>query len=404
MTNRLLKNANLVLQQGVAKGWVRVQSGLIAEVGIGPAPATLESASTLDLESFYLAPGLIDLHIHGSAGVDVLTAATDDWSRLSQFLLRQGVTGYFPTLVPVADDEYTQILASIELFRFSGGSPGQPGARILGVHFEGPFVSFKRCGALHPAHFRTYDGDPSSLELFTLAKTAAGGKNARCSAVLMTLAPEIEGGIDLIRHLSAQGVRVFIGHSVACLDTLDLALEAGARHITHFPNALEPMHHRNPGAVGWGLLRDDVSVDCIADFHHAHPLMLKLCFKSKGPDMMALISDAIPPTGLGDGVYDVWGDRIEVRNGRTSVAGQASSDTIAGSVITLLDAVKNTVDLGIPLHCAINMASFVPARAAAVDVEYGSIEPGKRADLIVLDADLNVRLSMVGGELAFDAR
>ncbi|MGH9828520.1 MAG: N-acetylglucosamine-6-phosphate deacetylase, partial [Blastocatellia bacterium] len=399
----------LVLQRGVTKGAVLIGSGRISQVfNQDQAPIGFDRASTIDFDGRYVAPGLIDLHIHGSAGVDVLAAENDEWSRLSHFLLSQGVTGYFPTFVPVADAEYHQALTSIDSYLSDSAGPGLTGARVLGVHFEGPFVSKERCGALHPAHFRGYDGDPASIELFTRGRAggsqATNGNASVRGAVLMTIAPEIEGGISLIRDLCARGVTPFIGHSVADLDVLDLAVEAGARHITHFPNALDPLHHRKPGAVGWGLLHPDVSVDCIADHHHVHPLMLKLIYQNKGADRMALISDAIPPAGLGDGEYEVWGDRIKVRAGLTSLADHGASETIAGSVITLLDGVRNTAGLGIPLFEAIGMASLVPARAAGIESDRGSLAAGKRADLIALDEDLKVQIAFVGGQMALDAR
>jgi N-acetylglucosamine-6-phosphate deacetylase len=370
---------------------------------------------------------MIDIHIHGSAGVDVMCADGEGLSKLSDFLLQQGVTGYFPTLVPTDTEGYLSALSAIGSFAEQQASPdARPSARVLGVHFEGPFVSQNRCGALHPEHFRTYDGDTASLDLFL-------GAQASCllPARLMTLAPEIAGGIALIRDLVARGVRVFIGHTQADPATLELAASAGARHITHFPNALDPLHHRKPGAVAWGLVRSDVTMDCIADFHHVDPLMLRLMYQSKGPDRLALISDAIPPTGLGDGVFSVWGDRIRVSGGCTELVrpsedvatvsdatleaaaenglaeigtavDSAAEDraaesrtasrqpTIAGSVITMREALRNMISLGVPLYEAIHMASLTPARAAGKEGDYGSIEVGKRADLVVLDDDLRV--------------
>jgi N-acetylglucosamine-6-phosphate deacetylase len=215
----------------------------------------------------------------------------------------------------------------------------------------------------------------------------------------MTLAPEIQGGLELTRELTRNGVRAFIGHSQADPVTLDLAFEGGSRHITHFPNALDPLHHRKPGAVAWGLLRDDVTLDCVADFHHVHPLMLRLIYQSKSADRMALISDAIKPAGLGDGEFSVWGEGITVRNGRTALARQPGEDTIAGSVITMRQALKNIVDLGVPVHEAVRMASLVPARAAGVESQLGSIKEGLRADLIAFDDEFTVRSALIGGSL-----
>jgi N-acetylglucosamine-6-phosphate deacetylase len=218
----------------------------------------------------------------------------------------------------------------------------------------------------------------------------------------MTLAPEIDGGLALIRELTAAGVRAFIGHTEAEAATLDAAFEAGARHITHFPNALNPLHHRKPGAVAWGLVRGDVSVDLIADFHHVAPLMLRLIHQAKGARAMALISDAIQPAGLGDGTFKVWDIQIAVKGGLTALVGGPGAGTIAGSVITLREALRNITHTGVSLCDAVHMASAVPARAAGLDDHYGVIKEGRRADLIAFDENFNVQLACVGGVVAFD--
>jgi len=219
----------------------------------------------------------------------------------------------------------------------------------------------------------------------------------------MTLAPEVSGGIELTGGLTRRGLRVFIGHTQADPGMLDRAFEAGARHITHFPNALEPLHHRRPGAVAWGLLHEDVTLDCIADFHHVDPLMLRLIYKSRGAKRMALISDAIQPAGLGDGDFTVWETKIAVRDGATALVEGAFAGALAGSVITMRQALKNIVSLGVPVYEAIDMASLSPARAAGIDRERGSIEVGKQADLIGFDEDFNVGLAITGGEVVIRA-
>ncbi|HEU4386182.1 MAG TPA: N-acetylglucosamine-6-phosphate deacetylase, partial [Blastocatellia bacterium] len=321
--------------------------------------------------------------------VDVLDADRDALATLSSFLAREGTTGYFATLVPAPQDRLKRAL--VEISDYCRRQDETAGARLLGVHFEGPFVNASRCGALNTAHFLTYDGDPHSIETYS----SAGGVTNR----LITLAPEITGGISLVRDLVKAGVRVFIGHSRADLATLDQAAEAGARHITHFPNALDPLHHRNPGTVGWGLVRKDVTLDCIADLHHVHPLMLELMYQAKGPDSLALISDAIKPTGLGDGDFEVWGEQIRVQHGRTSLVKDGEKQTIAGSVITMRHAVTNIIGLGVQPHEAARMASLIPSRLAGVEGEFGSIETGKRADLVALDDNFDIRFTMVGGRM-----
>jgi N-acetylglucosamine-6-phosphate deacetylase len=177
-------------------------------------------------------------------------------------------------------------------------------------------------------------------------------------------------------------------------------VEAGARHITHFPNALDPLHHRKPGAVAWGLVQRDITLDCIADLHHTDPLMLRLIYQSKGADRMALISDATMPAGLGDGDFEVWGEQVVVRNGRTALA-RVIEGTLAGSVITLRQAVKNITDIGVPVYEAVRMASQVPARVSGLESKHGSIEEGKMADLIAFDDEFGMRFAALAGAVVF---
>ena len=402
MDQLLLHNARLVFHSGIGRGGVLIRQGRIAHIFAGDdKPSGVSIYESIDVRGAYLTPGLIDIHIHGSDGVDVQDADTRQLAKLSEFLLREGVTGYFATFVPTDERGYRDAMAEVKAYigrqdQAAQDQAHQVRARILGIHFEGPFVSHNKCGALKREHFRAYDGDPRSVEVF--ARSARDGDPL--AGPLVTLAPEIEGGLDLTRELAWRGARPFIGHCAADPDTLDAAAEAGARHITHFPNALDPLHHRKPGPVAWGLVRGDVTLDCIADLHHVHPLMLQLIYQSKTAGRMALISDAIAPTGSGDGEFSVWGEAITVRNGVTALAGGPARGTIAGSVITMRQALRNVVGIGVPIHDALHMASLTPARAAGIEREYGSIEVGKRADLVSFDEVLSVQFAVIGGKIA----
>ncbi len=388
MKELLLDNARVFLPDGILRGGLLIRDGRIAQVfSANEKPAGI--SGSIDLAGDYLASGLIDIHFHGSVGIDVQSADEAELRRLSEFLLTEGVTRYFATFVPADAQEYREAIQRVTNYIEQQDGAGQTVAKISGIHFEGPYVSHKRCGALRSRFFRTYDGDARSLDLFA---------NARWPT-LATVAPETEGGLDLVRDLTARGVRVFIGHTGADVETLDRAFEMGARHITHFPNALDPLHHRNPGAVGWGLVRGNVTMDCIADLHHVHPLMLKLMYQAKGAHHLALISDAISPTGLGDGEFVVWGERISVAGGRTALVEGAAQGALAGSVITMREAMRNFISLGVPIHEAWVICSLTPARVAGIDRECGSIEEGKRADLVAFDEEFSVRLALVDGEV-----
>jgi N-acetylglucosamine-6-phosphate deacetylase len=382
MSQLLLHNARVVRKDGVQPGGVLVDEGRIVRVfSLGETPAGISSRESIDLGEDLLAPGLIDIHIHGSAGTDVQETDPEGLARLSEFLLSEGVTGFFATFVPTTAQNYRDGISRIESY-IAAHDRQRTGARLLGIHFEGPFVNRQKCGALQPEYFRVYDGDSRAIEVFTTPTNYPR---------LMTLAPEIDGGIELIRALSNRGLRVFIGHSRANPDALELGFEAGARHITHFPNALDPLHHRKPGAFGWGLMREEVTLDCIADFHHVDPTMLRLINKTKRADRLSLISDAIAPAGLGDGDFSVWGTRITVRDGAARLAEGEAAGALCGSVITLRQAVKNMVSIGLPIEQAIRMASLNPAEVAGIASDRGSIEVGKRADLVSFNDKFEVR-------------
>src|SRR5205807_8078487 len=208
---------------------------------------------------------------------------------------------------------YRKSISTIdELIRQQSAGNAQAGrlrSQVLGVHYEGPFVSDKQCGALRSQFFKTFTaGD----ELKSLPRLQDSG-----AVHLTTVAPEVEGGIDLVKELVRQGWIVSIGHTRASVDVLDQAFEAGARHMTHFMNAMAPLHHRSPGPVAWGLMRDDVTFDVIADRVHIDPFVLRLLLKLKGVNGVSFISDAIAAAGMGDGNYKIWGERITVKNGRT---------------------------------------------------------------------------------------
>jgi N-acetylglucosamine-6-phosphate deacetylase len=236
---------------------------------------------------------------------------------------------------------------------------------------------------LHKEHFKTYSG-PEDLACLSTPEGAVR---------MITLAPEINGGVELVRELKARGWVISIGHTRADLRILNEACEAGARHMTHFMNAMPSLHHRAPGPVAWGLSREDVTFDVIADGIHLDPFMLRLLVKMKGVRGITLISDAIAAAGKGDGDYQIWGETIAVKNGRTANA----SGSIAGSVISMLDAVWLMHSLGVSYVDLAQMASSNPARLLGVYDECGSIEVGKRADLVAIDQDGNVKLTFVGG-------
>ena len=402
----MLRGAAAVLPGSVVdEAAVLVEAGRIAR--ISRAGESAAGARTYDLSGLTIYPGFIDLHIHGSVGVDTLEASADDLRRVARFLASRGVTGWLPTLVPAPAEDYSRAVSAVDELMSrqraadpesssanASASPSEDegaAARALGVHYEGPFVNEAQCGALRARYFRTYSG-PASLDDLPVPRRERAAR-------MITVAPEIEGGVELVRELAARGWLVSVGHTRADLETLEAARAAGARHMTHFFNAMSPLHHRAPGPVGWGLTHDGVSCDVIADGVHCDPLMLRLALRCKTAERLALISDAVSPAGLGDGRYEIWGEQIAVEGGRT----RNERGSIAGSVISMLDAARRMLALGASPQEVARMAALTPARLLRLDGELGSIVEGKRADLVAIDPEGRARLTLVGGRVAHES-
>lgn len=354
-----------------------------------------------EFEGLTLVPGFIDVHCHGAVGVDVNTADSADLLKVAKFLAGNGVTAWMPTLVPDSDEIYRRAINAIdELMELQAGMPV---AQAVGVHYEGVFASEAMCGALRSEYFRTYTGTPQKDHLvrperwpplFGKDGSFAELPKLKSGVHMTTLAPEVDGGIDLIKDLVADGWVVSIGHTRADAATLERAYDAGARHMTHFFNAMSGIHHRELGVAGWGLANQDVTFDIIADGIHVEPQMLELACRIKSPERVSLISDSVAPTGLGDGEYELWGEKITVRKGRT----QNERGSIAGSVSTLFDAVKTMRTLGFTDVEIAKMAAANPARLLGLDTR-GSIEVDRRADIAGFDRAGDIAFTMIGGEI-----
>lgn len=293
---------------------------------------------------------LLDLHIHGAFGVDVLTAHEAELDHLSRGLWDRGVGAWLPTLVPRPLAELDATVARLSSYLRTRREGDGRGALPLGLHFEGPFVSPARSGALH--RDLLLDGTGSGAGAFLEIAGSAPGRH------MVTLAPEIPGAVALVREFVRRGFVVSLGHTEADAAALDEARRAGARHMTHFANAMKPLHHRELGPVGWGLLHDDVTVDVIADLVHLSREMLELVLKVKHPSRVALISDAVPPAGLPDGPYYVWGERLTVGGGSV----RNPSGALAGSVSLLDQGVECLTRIGLSHETARQSASDVPRR------------------------------------------
>jgi len=319
-------------------------------------------------------PGFVDLQVNGFAGVDFLAADADGYARAGEALLKTGVTAYVPTFITAEEAQLVNALHAVPTTQ-------ETGPRILGVHLEGPFLSSRRLGAHPPAARR----DP---DVMLAARLLEAGP-----VVLMTIAPELPGAPELVELLRERGVVVSCGHSDATADEAHRVFDQGAATVTHLFNAMRPFGHRDPGIVGAALARPDVVVQIIVDGVHLASEVVQVVWRAAA-GRVALVTDAIVAAGVGDGEFRLGDVQLHVRGG---VARRADDGVLAGSMLTMIDAVRNLHALGVPLERALDAASSVPARVLGLDA-VGRIERDAPADVVVLDDELQIERVLVGGK------
>ncbi|HET9093539.1 MAG TPA: N-acetylglucosamine-6-phosphate deacetylase [Solirubrobacteraceae bacterium] len=373
---RLIGGGRVVTPDGVlSEGWVLVRGDRIVEVGAtrpgGEAPA-------LDLAGAWLLPGYIDLHMHGGGGHSVAQSRHAMEAAVA-FHRSHGTTATLVSLVTAPEEALREQLQwAAELTRRGAGSHGH----VLGSHLEGPFLSPRRRGAQNADHM--LPPDPALLERLL---DAADG-----TLRMVTLAPELPGALALIEALQTSGVIAALGHSDATYAQAQAAIRAGARHATHLFNAMAPLLHREPGLV-LAALEGGLACELINDGSHLHPAVVRLVFDLT--DSPALVTDAIDATGVGDGRFWLGGQEVQVHGGEARLV---ASGSLAGSTLTMDRAVRNAVrSSGVGIERASAAASGVPARVLGLEGELGAIAAGHRADLVVLDDDLEVSAVMVAG-------
>jgi len=364
---------------------VVVEGGSVASVGSRNDVETPPGASVTDFGDCILAPGLVDIHIHGAAGHDLMQANSTDQNKIEQFLARYGVTSYYPTTVTAPLDA---IQAALERLADAIESAKKDGvgrndrAQPLGIHLEGPFLSHARRGVHPPENLL-----PASINTFDKFWQAARGHIR-----LMTIAPELDGAREVIAEASRRGVCVSLGHSDAKLESAREGIAAGARHATHTFNAMRPLDHREPGILGEILTNRRLTADVIADGVHVDPTMIELLLRAKGPENTVLITDAISATGMPDGRYRLGSLEVELRDGKCLFEGN-----LAGSVLTLDRAIRNVMKFARwDLQQTLRAATLNPARVAAANKK-GILERGADADFVVLTPDGDVRATIIKG-------
>ncbi len=371
-------------------GYVVVAGGRVTATGQGRPPAL--GLPIVDLGEVMVAPGYVDVHVHGGGGYEVNCATRDEVEasvrRMAEFHATHGTTALVATTVSDSPEALRTAVEGVAAVALSPDGPGS-GARVLGSHLEGPWISRSRAGAQYPGALRP----PSVEELTALVALSRG------TVRIVTLAPELEGAIELIRAATAAGVVASIGHTDADSDEAEAAFRAGASHATHLFNAMAPIHHRRPGPVAAALGHSRVYLEIIADGIHIHPALISLV-ATVAPDRLVLVTDAIGATGTSPGLHRLGPLEVLVQDGRAVLA--EHHETVAGSVLTMDRAVALAVHVaGVPLEVALRAASLHPATELG-ETAKGHLGEGADADMVLLDDELTVVGTLVGGRVAHD--
>lgn len=367
-------------------GYIKVVDGKIAEVGPVSQYKQDDDAKVITLSPDYqVIPGAIDIHIHGASNSDAMDATHEALSTMAETLPKEGTTSFLATTM-------TQSTQAIESALLNAGeyieNQTQEHAEIVGIHLEGPFISPVRKGAQPEEHIV----DPD-VTLFKRWQEMAGNQ-----IKLVTLAPEQPNGLDLAAHLRETGVVASIGHSDATYDQIDEAIQAGTTHVTHLYNGMRGLHHREPGVLGAAYLRDELYVELIADGIHCRPEMVKLAYNQITSERMILITDSLRAKWLEKGTYDLGGQPVYVNETKATL----SNGTLAGSILKMNDAIKNTLKYtDCSMTDIIKMTAENPAKQLRIFDRKGSIQVGKDADFVILNDRLDVEMTFCRGNLAF---
>ena len=367
----LIKNASVYTPgHKFSKQDVRFDSRIL-EVG------TISGIPDIDAEGCYLIPGLIDVHTHGAVNQDFSDGNAEGISNLSKYYAASGVTSFLATTMTLSEDTLTSAMHTVRDFKRP-----EDGARCIGVHLEGPFLSYEKRGAQAPGYLHTPD-----IDMFRRLSDASGN-----IVKLVGIAPELPGSMDFIREASLT-CAVSVAHSAAGYNTAMEAYRSGATQATHMFNGMNPLHHRDPAVVG-AAYDSGAYAELICDGLHIHPAVIRITFKLFGEKTL-LISDSLRCAGMPDGNYELGGQPIVVKDSRATLL----DGTLAGSCISLLTAVKNVISFGIPAESAVCAATEAAAKAIRCDSFVGSIEVGKFADMLVLDRDFNLLTTIIDGKI-----
>ena len=386
MTVTIIHNGRVLTPTRVIeKGYVLIEGERISALGEGPSPQ-VGGAVVLDAGGGYIGPGFIDVHAHGADGHDAMDATPEALRAIAAFKARHGVTGFLPTTMTDNAEAIRGALANIGVCQDQRDSGS--GAEVLGAHVEGPYFNVSKKGAQPPDYIRRADANEYA-RWFEL-----------CTVGVVSVAPEFAENQPLIGYARARGAAVSIGHSDASYEQAAAAVALGANHVTHTYNGMSGLDHRAPGVALAALTIPELYAEVICDLHHVHPAMIDLLVRLKGSERVVLITDAIRATGLPDGEYRLGKQTAIVKDGLP----RTPAGSLAGSSLTMDAALRNALRAtGLPLHEVWRMASLTPAESIGLSAQKGSLEAGKDADVVVLDADLHVAATVVRGRVVYSA-
>lgn len=367
----ILKNALIYTPENTfKKGDLAVNGSVISEPAAG-------DSKIFDASGLYAIPGLTDIHLHGCMGHDFCDAAEDTLEAIAAYQARSGVTGFVPASMTFSEKKLSGI------FENAAHQEQEAGAMLLGVNMEGPFLAEKKKGAQNTRYLM-----PPDIPMFRRLNAISGGR-----IKLVTLAPELAGASEFITALKDETV-ISLGHTEASFETASNAFDLGASHVTHLFNAMPPFNHREPGLIGAAFDHPGVTAELICDGVHVAPAMVRAAFRLFSAERIVLISDSMRATGLDDGDYTLGGQSVHVHGNRATLA----DGTLAGSVTNLMDCLRNAVAFGIPLADAVQAAAVNPVRVIGESDRLGSLEPGKLANMVLLDKSLNVVKVFIKGK------
>ncbi|GEN82396.1 N-acetylglucosamine-6-phosphate deacetylase [Sporosarcina luteola] len=382
-----LLNATIVLERSILEnGFLHLKEGKVCSFGhMADCPPIPDRDLQLDCQSKRIIPGMIDIHVHGAGGFDVMDASVEALDGMAKKLAQEGTTSFLATTMTNPANRIGEAMSAIKMYRerIKQGVP-----EMIGIHLEGPFIHPVQKGAQPEQHILQPD-----IELFNEWQRLSGG-----AIKIVTFAPET-GDRSFVERLVQEGVIASIGHSNATYaETLE-NVRSGVTHATHLFNGMRGLHHREPGVVGAALLADEVYVEVIPDGHHFHPDLLKLILRQKGVERTLVITDGIRAKGMPDGVYDLGGNNVTVRDGKCTLEKGAS---LAGSILTMNEARKNIAKWGgLSLLEQTYITSLNQAKRLGIDSRKGSIAVGKDADVVLLDETDHIEMTICNGTIAY---